>query len=342
MSEVYERNHYFGKNIVITGTGSWATEIIKQLLPLNPKSITAFSRNELAVVTKKKLFKDFPNVKIEIGDITNINDCRKYFKGADYVFCTSALKHVSIAENNPSEAIRVNIEGSQNIIKACEEHNVKNVILVSTDKACEPVNTYGLTKAIVEKLWLHQATVSENNYFVFRAGNVLNSNGSVIPIFKEQIEKGLKLTITDKNVTRFFITLEEVVQKLLKIHQISGTITIPKMNSYKIIDLAFLLWFNNMVHGYITVSSFNKSYSRFIEEQISLIGLQQGEKLHEVLVSDFEKEATLEFNSHYTYFQKISCKEITPQRITSKNTKDLMDLYYYLKSNDIIDFEIVE
>lgn len=344
MTETMQRNHYVGKNIVITGTGSWATEIIKQLLQLNPKSITAFSRNELAVVTKKKLFKDFPNVKIEIGDITNINDCRKYFKNADYVFCTSALKHVSIAENNPSEAIRVNIEGSQNIIKACEENNVKNVILISTDKACEPVNTYGLTKAIVEKLWLNQANISENNYTIFRAGNVLNSNGSVIPIFKEQVANNLKLTITDKNVTRFFITLEEVVQKLLTIscHQTSGTISIPKMNSFKIIDLAFLLWLNNMICGYIKREGFDRLYSRFIEEQISFIGLQQGEKLHEVLISDFEKDNTIDIGDYYSIILETYGAETIHEKITSENTDDLIELYEYLFKNGIINFKIVD
>jgi FlaA1/EpsC-like NDP-sugar epimerase len=338
---------YTNKNIVITGTGSWATEIIKQLLLYNPKKIIAFSRNELAVVTKKKLFKNHENVSIEIGDITNLNDCQKYFKNADIVFCTSALKHVSIAENNPNEAIRVNIQGSQNIIKACEENDVSKAILVSTDKACEPVNTYGLTKAIVEKLWLNQSKVSKNAYTIFRAGNVLNSNGSVIPIFKEQIANNSKITLTDLSVTRYFITLEEVVSQLLNISssQPCGTIAVPNMNSYLIIHLAFLLYLDN----YMTKIRFESilkeameiHYKLFKENDIQITGLQQGEKMHESLISSYEKDYTNFDKNHYriTSYKVRKPLDFIP---TSESVSCLEALYQYLYKSGIITFKLID
>jgi FlaA1/EpsC-like NDP-sugar epimerase len=199
--------------ILITGgTGSWGQTLTQMLLEkYNVKEIIIFSRGELQQVLMQRKFKN-EKLKFVIGDIRDYESIKFATKKVDYIFHLAALKHVPICEDHPQEAIKTNINGTTNIVNASIENNVKKVIDVSTDKAVEPINSYGMTKAVGEKLIIQGNELSDYTKFVcIRGGNVMGSNGSVIPFFVEQIKTGGPITITDLRMTRFFLTLEEAI-----------------------------------------------------------------------------------------------------------------------------------
>lgn len=274
------------RSVLITGgTGSWGQELVKQLLNESPKEIRIFSRGELAQVDMQRKFNDY-RLKFIIGDIRDYEAIERATKGVDYVFHLAALKHVPICELQPNEAIKTNIVGTQNLIKACIQNDVKKVIDVSTDKAVDALNLYGMTKAVGERLIIQANLVSSNTKFVcIRAGNVLGSNGSVVPFFINQIKRDKKITITSKEMTRYFITLQEAIKLLFKAAEVSfgGEIFVMRMPAYRILDIAEVL----------------------IEESgrediiIQDIGMRAGEKLNEVLVSEYEADHTFTYNATY-------------------------------------------
>ncbi len=275
-----------GKRILITGgTGSWGNELTSQLLQKEPKEIRIFSRGEFAQVTMSRKFAD-NRVQFVIGDIRDYGAVRSACRGIDYVFHLAALKHVPICEEQPNEAIKTNIKGTQNLIKAALINGVKKVIDVSTDKAVDPLNLYGMTKAVAERLIIHANTLSNTTKFIcIRGGNVLGSNGSVVPFFIDTIKRINKVIITDKRMTRYFITLQEAVGLLFKASEksIGGETFVMQMPSFKILDLAEAL---KDVYG-------NKN--TVIEE----IGCRPGEKIDEILVSKYEALNTYEYEGNY-------------------------------------------
>src|SRR5579875_3086147 len=186
-----------GKICLITGgTGSWGQMLTRRLLLENPKEIRLFSRNEFRQVEMQRAFAGHGNINFVIGDVRDIKAVQEACKGVDYVFHLAALKHVPVCEKQPDEAIQTNIVGTQNIIRASIDNGVKKVIDVSTDKAVNPVNFYGMTKAIGEKLILHANELSQDTRFVcIRGGNVLGTNGSVVPFFKSQIAERQEVTL---------------------------------------------------------------------------------------------------------------------------------------------------
>lgn len=281
------RSMFKNARILLTGgTGSWGMELTKKLLLYKPKEIRIFSRNEFTQISMQREFNHHPALKFIIGDVRDYLSLESACRDVDYIFHLAALKHVPICEEQPEEALKTNVVGTQNVIRAALAHRVKKVIDVSTDKAADPVNFYGMTKSLGERLMIRANDYSEHTDFVcIRGGNVLGTNGSVVPLFKHLIQKGEDLTLTSKEMTRFFLTVGEAIDLLLKASEDAqgGEIFVMKMKACKIVDLAEVL----------------------IEEMGSSVGMKEigirpGEKLHEVLVSDHEAPYTYLFDSeHY-------------------------------------------
>ena len=276
------------KKILITGgTGSLGQSLTKRLLENKVDTIRILSRNEEKQNTMKEKFVD-DRLRFFIGDIRDKERLRRALEDIDIVFHTAALKHVPVIEYNPFEAIKTNVIGSQNVIDTCLEENVEKVICVGTDKAVSPLNTYGATKLLMEKLF-----VSADNYLnkqrhqtkfiALRYGNVLGSSGSVVPLFIKQIKNKQKISITDKNMTRFSITMDEALDFILEsAEQGKGSeIFIPKLKAYLITDLRDALF---------------EIYGKTNEE---ITGIRPGEKLHEILINFDEGRNTFDIGNKY-------------------------------------------
>lgn len=305
-----------GKTILITGgTGSLGKALIRKLLELGVKTIRIYSRNESKQIEMESNFDD-KRLRFFLGDIRDKERLIKSMEDVDIVFHAAALKHVPKIEYNPFEAIKTNIIGSQNVIDASIAQNVDKAICIGTDKAVSPLNTYGATKLIMEKLF-----ISANNYInedkhrtkfvALRYGNVLGSSGSVIPKFIELIKKNKPITITDIEMTRFTITMDEALDFILSATKIAkgSEIFIPKLKSYRMDTLV------------------NALSELLGETKQEIIGIRPGEKLHEILINDDEIRYTWDLqnmymlsNPHYELF----------------NTTDLSQMYDGIKRvNDL-------
>ena len=274
-----------GKNILITGgTGSFGKKYTKILLEkYTPNKIIIYSRDELKQYEMAQEYND-KCMRYFIGDVRDEARLKKATKDVDFIIHAAALKHVPIAEYNPMECIKTNINGAQNVIDAAIENGVSKIIALSTDKAANPVNLYGATKLASDKLFVaanNLVGTQDTKFSVVRYGNVVGSRGSVVPFFKKLINEGVKeLPITDEKMTRFFITLEDGVNFVLKNFERmqGGEIFIPKIPSMKIVDMA-------------------KAIAPNLPHQI--IGIRPGEKLHEIMCPADDSHLTLEFEDHY-------------------------------------------
>ena len=274
-----------GKNILITGgTGSFGKKYTQVLLQkYKPNKIIIYSRDELKQYEMAQDFND-SCMRYFIGDVRDADRLKKAMKDVDFVIHAAALKHVPIAEYNPMECIKTNINGAQNVIDAAIENKVEKIIALSTDKAANPINLYGATKLASDKLFVaaNNLVGKQNTRFsVVRYGNVVCSRGSVIPFFQKLIKEGAKeLPITDEKMTRFLITLEDGVNFVLKNFERmqGGEIFIPKIPSIKIVDLA-------------------KALAPHLPHKN--IGIRPGEKLHEIMCPADDSHLTYEFNDHY-------------------------------------------
>jgi len=272
-----------GKNILITGgTGSFGKKYTKILLEnYKPNKIIIYSRDELKQFEMAQVYND-RCMRYFIGDVRDKERLRKAMEGVDIVIHAAALKHVPVAEYNPMECIKTNINGAQSVIDCAIEHEVEKVIALSTDKAAAPINLYGATKLASDKLFIAANNLvggRKTRFSVVRYGNVIGSRGSVVPFFMNLIKKGVKeLPITHKEMTRFLITLEEGVKFVLKnferMH--GGEIFVPKIPSMKIVDLAKALC---------------------PDCKLKEIGIRPGEKMHEVMIT--KDDRCIEFDDHY-------------------------------------------
>ncbi len=295
------------KNILITGgTGSFGKKYTKIILSkYKPNKIIIYSRDELKQYEMSQDYND-SCMRYFIGDVRDKDRLKKAMRDVDYVIHAAALKHVPIAEYNPMECIKTNINGAQNIIDACLENNVKKVIALSTDKAANPVNLYGATKLASDKLFVAANNlVGERDiqFSVVRYGNVIGSRGSVIPYFKKLIENGEKeLPITDEKMTRFMITLEQGVEFVLENFQRmqGGEIFVPKIPSMKMTDLAKAMAPNL---------------------PIKIIGIRPGEKLHEIMCPADDSHLTIEFEDHYVIAPTITFTKNRDFLINKKEEK---------------------
>ena len=274
-----------GKNILITGgTGSFGKKYTEILLKkYKPNKIIIYSRDELKQYEMAQQFTD-SCMRFFIGDVRDVDRLKNAMYGVHYVIHAAALKHVPIAEYNPMECIKTNIYGAQNVIDAALECGVQKVIALSTDKAANPINLYGATKLASDKLFIAANNIRgarRTQFAVVRYGNVVGSRGSVVPLFKKLIAEGVKeLPITEAEMTRFWITLEQGVNFVLKNFECmqGGEIFIPKIPSMKMVDLA-------------------KSMAPQLG--VKIIGIRPGEKMHEVMVPKDDSHLTLEFHDHY-------------------------------------------
>lgn len=259
-----------GATILCTGgTGSLGKKLVERLLRDKPKKLIVFSRDEFK---QSEMAKDFPDARYFLGDVRDENRLMQAMSNVDYVVHAAALKQVPALEYNPEEAIKTNVQGSMNVISACNANDVQKCVFVSTDKAVNPVNLYGATKLCAEKLFIAANAYNKTEFVCVRYGNVIGSRGSVIPLFEKLREQGIKkVPITSPDMTRFWITLDEAVNLVMLGLTISrgGWILVPRALAMKITDVARAI---------------------IPDCEFDIIGVRPGEKIHESLVSsDLEK-----------------------------------------------------
>lgn len=278
------------KVLVIGGTGSWGSELIRQLVNnYNPSEIRVFSRGEHKQVEMRHTYNQNKNIHYIVGDVRDQEAVELAMKKIDIVFNLAALKHVPVCEENVWEAIKTNIHGVHNIITSAIKNEVNVVVQVSTDKAVDPLNLYGFTKGCAEKLitsanYSH-AKPPKTKFVCVRGGNVLSTTGSVIPLFKYLIKKHNKVTITDKLMSRYIMRLTQAIQLVLKAatESVGGEVFVMKMPGIKIVDLADVM-----------IDSLGDKNTK-----IEYSGIRPGEKMYEVLVSKNESPRTVEDGDYY-------------------------------------------
>ena len=281
-----------GKSILITGgTGSFGKKFIATLLQrYKPRRLVVYSRDELKQFEMQQEFND-PAMRYFLGDVRDGERLKQAMRDIDYVVHAAALKQVPAAEYNPTECIRTNITGAENVIHAAIHNGVHRVIALSTDKAANPINLYGATKLVSDKLFVAANNIVGNHptrFAVVRYGNVVGSRGSVVPFFRKLIAEGAtEIPITDERMTRFWITLEDGVDFVIKnfgrMH--GGEIFVPKIPSSLMTDLA-------------------KAMAPQLP--IKVIGIRPGEKLHEIMCPRDDAHHTLEFHDHYVIEPSIT------------------------------------
>ena len=302
-----------GKSILITGgTGSFGNLFVETILKkFKPKKLIIFSRDELkqSIMAQKFSKEKYPCMRYFIGDVRDLGRLTFAMEGVDYVVHAAALKQVNIAEYNPMECINTNIGGAENVVKAALNANVSKIIALSTDKASDPINLYGATKLTSDKIFVSAnnivGEIHPTRFAVVRYGNVAGSRGSVIPIFKQLVAQGSKeLPITDIKMTRFWITLSQAVEFVLKSFERmqGGEIFVPKIPSIKVTDLA-------------------RAMAPKLNHKI--VGIRPGEKLHEKMCSIHEARLTLDFKDYYVI--KPSIKFFDKYIDYSKNVNGEVD-----------------
>lgn len=300
------------KKILITGgAGSVGSALIKELLKYEPEIIRIFDLSENEMFKLRNELPKKARVRYLIGDIRDLNRLKLAMEGIDIVVHLAAMKHVYACEYNPFEAIKTNIDGLQNVIDAARSENVEKLIFSSTDKAAAPASVMGITKLLGEKL-ISLANYHKGNkktlFSSVRFGNVIGSSGSIVPIFKKQIAAGIPLTITDKEMTRFVITMDEAISLIYSAIKLGkgGETFVWKMRTLKVMDLA-----NAMIKKY--------GNKRKIDKEI--IGKDTAEKLHEEIMSQEELARSIELDNLYVIFPLIDYLRIERQYNNAKLVK---------------------
>lgn len=276
-----------GKTVLITGgTGSFGKEFTKTIFSRwpNVRRLIIYSRDEQKQYQMAMDYPDskYPAIRFFIGDVRDFPRLKRAFEGVDYVIHAAAMKHVHIAEYNPDECVKTNIGGAENVIRAAMETNVKKVVALSTDKACAPINLYGATKLASDKLFIAANNIRGDrdlSFSVVRYGNVMGSNGSVIPFFLKKRQDGV-IPITDPNMTRFNISLQDGVQMVMHAleHSWGGELYVPKIPSYKITEVA-------------------KAIGPECKHEI--VGIRPGEKVHEEMITSSDSFTTYDLGDYY-------------------------------------------
>lgn len=339
--DMYKSN-FEGKTILITGgTGSLGNALTERLLEDDDiERIIIFSRDEFKqhemrlkflnkkISTDEVIYDNFSRkVEFQIGDIRDYHSVARVLKDVDIVFNTAAIKQVPVAEYNPMEAIKTNIIGISNIINAIIENDIEvdTVVGISTDKACLPINAYGMTKALMERLVIAANVQCPYTRFILtRYGNVMASRGSVIPLFKNQLENNKDLTVTDPEMTRFMMNLDQAVDTIIDTYQYANTgeIYIPKIPSAKIVDVANVM---------ISDRNINIKYT----------GIRPGEKLHEDLISNIEVRRTYDTEGYYVIKPELPELKSETGGVDFDDIDRDVDIEKYTSENDVLNREEV-
>ncbi len=274
-----------GSSILVTGaTGSFGRAFLRYALSeLDPQRVVVFSRDELKQYEVRQQFGDDPRLRFFIGDIRDRVRLARAMHGIEHVVHAAALKQVDTAEYNPSEYVATNVDGSQNVIDAAIDAGVQRVVALSTDKASSPINLYGATKLVADKLFVagnHYAAHHPTRLSVVRYGNVMGSRGSVVPLFRRLNAEGKSLPITDKRMTRFWITLDAAVKFVVDSFDVmqGGELFVPRIPSMRILDLVEAVAPDAPTHE---------------------VGMRPGEKLHEEMIAGDDSRRTLRFPDRY-------------------------------------------
>lgn len=322
-------SYFSGKTVLVTGgTGSWGHELVRQLVSNHPDiaQIRIYSRGEHKQVEMKQEYGSDKRLRFIIGDVRDKNILNFAMSGVQIVFHLAALKHVPVCEDNPWEAVLTNVYGAQNVIEAAIANNVEAVVDVSTDKAVEPFNLYGVTKACGEKLMINANAYYNFNknhktkFICIRGGNVIGTNGSVIPLFKKQILEKNAITVTDGFMTRFLMTTREAIGLIFAAleNSVGGELFVMRMPGATLETIAKTM---------ITLFGNEKT-------KMQTIGIRPGEKRHEVLVSQNEAPFTYVFSKDYylilpqvadrsTYQKYLKLPEFGNEEFSSANTRRL-------------------
>lgn len=289
---------FAGADVLVTGgTGSFGKTFVRHLLDQHdPARVVIFSRDELKQYEARQLFNDDHRLRWFIGDVRDRDRLMRAMHGIRYVVHAAALKQVDTAEYNPFEFVKTNIQGSQNVIDACIDSGVERVVALSTDKASSPINLYGATKLVADKLFVsanHYAAQYPTRFAVVRYGNVMGSRGSVIPFFRKLAAEGKSLPITDKQMTRFWISLDQAVDFVVDSFGMmnGGELYVPRIPSMRIVDLAEAIAPEAPTHE---------------------TGIRPGEKLHEEMISEEEGSRALLLGDRYVLQPTIAGWGYTP------------------------------
>lgn len=316
------------KSILITGgTGSLGKELTKTILKNWPevKRLVIYSRDEQKQFQMAQEFPEskYPAIRYFIGDVRDLDRLKRALNDIDYVIHAAAMKHVHIAEYNPDECVKTNIGGAENVIKACLSSNVTKVVALSTDKACAPINLYGATKLTSDKLFIAANNIKGKQnikFSVVRYGNVMGSNGSVIPFFMNKRNEGV-LPITDPNMTRFNISLQGGVDMVL--HALDkawgGELFVPKIPSYKITDVA-------------------EAIGPDCKQEV--VGIRPGEKIHEEMITASDSFTTYDLGKYYVILPQVTNWKLDEYINEFNATKVPVGFYY--NSGDNTEWETVD
>lgn len=341
-------NNLKKKSVVVTGCcGTVGKELVTQLLQdFSVGELIGLDNNESEIFFLEERWRDLGNASFYMGDVRDRDVLVQKFRGIDFVFHTAAYKHVILCERSPMEAVQTNILGVQNVIYAAHENGVEKVIFTSSDKAVNPTNVMGTSKLMGERLMTAANSNSRDGKTVYsstRFGNVLGSSGSVIPIFKQQIEKGGPVTLTDPGMTRFIMSIKEAVRLVINSSFLAcgGEVFVTKMPVMRIQDLA-----NVMINRFAPDYGFDPQ-----KVETEIIGVKPGEKLYEELLSEEETRRTLELENYFAIlpafknvyrnisydFKNIKSREID-RAYNSKNESAMScaDILTYLKLNDLL------
>ncbi len=316
------------QSILITGgTGSLGKELVKTILKKWPdvKRLVVYSRDEQKQFQMAQEFPDsiYPAMRYFIGDVRDFARLKRALYGIDFVIHAAAMKHVHIAEYNPDECVKTNIGGAENVINACLETNVSRVVALSTDKACAPINLYGATKLTSDKLFVAANNIKGTkniNFSVVRYGNVMGSNGSVMPFFMQRKKSGV-LPITDPNMTRFNISISEGVDMVLHAlgHAWGGELFVPKIPSYRIIDVAAAI-------------------GPDCEQKI--VGIRPGEKVHEEMITSSDSFTTYDLGKYFVILPQVPNWDLA-EFIANNNAKKV-EIGFSYNSKDNSHFLSIE
>lgn len=325
---------FTGKNILITGgTGSIGLALVRELIKQKPRAIRIFTNDENSIFETRRIVGNNPIFTFMMGDVRDRERLNLAIRNVDVVFHAAAMKHVDICEQNPFDAVKTNVIGTSNILEAALLEDVSKFILISTDKATNPTSTLGASKLLAERLTAKASSYrgrGKTTFAIVRFGNVIGSRGSVFQIFLEQIRKGLPVTVTDKRMTRFIMSISEAASLILKITHIAkdGEIFILKMPSVRITDLA---------KGVVEV--YDKKYGTSKTKTVPVVisTSREGERFHEYLISPSETSFCHDLGDMYKISREVNKRKVSVEQFSSETAPEISKEKLHKIINELLD-----